>query len=244
MRRSPLPPTLLALHWSASTSLAVSTAPRLGAALRADFPLLHQEVWEGKQLVYLDSAATSQKPTCVLDAMQQHQQNDNANVHRGAHLLSVRSTDSYEGARDKVAGFINAASRSEVIFTRGATEAINLVAQTWGRANLGEGDEIVLTVMEHHSNLVPWQMLAEERGFTIKFAPLDAGESLDLKEDVAGATFMAAGGSALAYEKLLQSLCPLVRPLLRSLKPRIFIFHCRPAVQNISYLFYCCCCSC
>lgn len=181
MRRSPLPPTLLALHWSASTSLAVSTAPRLGAALRADFPLLHQEVWEGKQLVYLDSAATSQKPTCVLDAMQQHQQNDNANVHRGAHLLSVRSTDSYEGARDKVAGFINAASRSEVIFTRGATEAINLVAQTWGRANLGEGDEIVLTVMEHHSNLVPWQMLAEERGFTIKFAPLDAGESLDLK---------------------------------------------------------------
>ena len=181
MRRSPLLPTLLALRWSASTSLAVSTAPRLGAALRADFPLLHQEVWEGKQLVYLDSAATSQKPTCVLDAMQHHQRNDNANVHRGAHLLSVRSTDSYEGARDKVAGFINAASRSEVIFTRGATEAINLVAQTWGRTNLGEGDEIILTVMEHHSNLVPWQMLAEERGFTIKFAPLDAGESLDLE---------------------------------------------------------------
>mmetsp|Transcript_44379 Transcript_44379/g.106625 ORF Transcript_44379/g.106625 Transcript_44379/m.106625 type:complete len:376 (-) Transcript_44379:31-1158(-) len=112
--------------------------------------------------------------------MQHHQQNDNANVHRGAHLLSVRSTDSYEGARDKVAGFINAASRSEVIFTRGATEAINLVAQTWGRTNLGEGDEIILTVMEHHSNLVPWQMLAKERGFSIKFAPLDASESLDL----------------------------------------------------------------
>ena len=146
---------------SASASLAVSTAPPLGAALRADFPLLHQEVWEAKPLVYLDSAATSQKPTCVLEAMQHHQQKDNANVHRGAHLLSVRSTDSYESARDKVAGFINAASRSEVIFTRGATEAINLVAQTWGRANLGEGDEIILTVMEHHSNLVPWQMLAE-----------------------------------------------------------------------------------
>jgi len=175
-----LSPLLLALSLSSSWSLEVSTVTRLGAALRTDFPLLQQKVWEGKQLVYLDSAATSQKPTSVLDAMQHHQQNDNANVHRGAHLLSVRSTDAYEGARDKVAGFVNAASRQEVIFTRGATEAINLVAQTWGRTELGEGDEIILTVMEHHSNLVPWQMLAEERGFTIKFAPLDASESLDL----------------------------------------------------------------
>ncbi len=174
---------LAALSWSAA-ALEVSTPPvgkQLGAALRADFPLLDQHVWEDKPLVYLDSAATSQKPTSVLEAMQQHQQRDNANVHRGAHLLSVRSTDSYEGARDKLAGFINAGSRQEVIFTRGATEAINLVAQTWGRTELGEGDEVILTVMEHHSNLVPWQMLAEERGFSIKFAPLDASESLDLE---------------------------------------------------------------
>ena len=162
-----------------STAVGGGTAA-LGAALRPDFPTLHQSVWD-KPLVYLDSAATSQKPSCVLDAMQRHQERDNANVHRGAHLLSVRSTDAYEGARDKVASFINAATRSEVIFTRGATEAINLVAQSWGRANLREGDEVVLTVMEHHSNLVPWQMLAQERGCTLRFAPLDDDQCLDVE---------------------------------------------------------------
>ena len=161
--------------WLAATAVAPPSAagPKLlGAPLRSDFPVLHQTVWDDKKLVYLDSAATSQKPLAVLQAMEQHQRRDNANVHRGAHLLSVRSTEAYEGARDKVAGFVNAASRSEIIFTRGATEAINLVAQTWGRANLQEGDEVVLSVMEHHSNLVPWQMLAQERGIILKFATL------------------------------------------------------------------------
>ena len=154
---------LAAASWFTTAVVLPATAvPRaLGAPLRDDFPLLHQSVWENKPLVYLDSAATSQKPLSVLQAMEDHQRRDNANVHRGAHLLSVRSTESYEGARNKVAAFVNAASRSEIVFTRGATEAINLVAQTWGRANLCEGDEVVLSVMEHHSNLVPWQMLAK-----------------------------------------------------------------------------------
>jgi len=163
----------------AATALASAPAA-MGNALRADFPILHQSVWEEKPLVYLDSAATSQKPAVVLDAMQQHQQMDNANVHRGAHLLSVRSTEAYEGARDKIARFVNAASRQEIVFTRGATEAINLVAQSWGRANLREGDEVVLSVMEHHSNLVPWQMLKEELGIELRFAKIDDDECLDL----------------------------------------------------------------
>lgn len=157
-------------------------ARTLGAGCRPDFPILHQSVWENKPLTYLDSAATSQKPKAVLDAMNRHQEYANANVHRGAHLLSVRSTEMYEAARDKVAALVNAQSRQEIIFTRGATEAINLVASTWGRANLQAGDEVVLSVMEHHSNLVPWQMLAEERGFELKFAQLDENECLDIEQ--------------------------------------------------------------
>jgi len=167
------------------SAAAVLLAPRgvnpsalLGQGVRPDFPLLDQDVWEGKRLVYLDSAATSQKPNLVLDAMARHQSRDNANVHRGAHALSVRSTDAYEAARDKVAAFVGASSRDEIVFTRGATEAINLVAQTWGRANLRAGDEIVLTVMEHHSNIVPWQLLAAERGVVLKYARLNATEQV------------------------------------------------------------------
>lgn len=167
------------LLWLALGPAALAPASaRFGAALRPDFALLHQSIWD-KPLVYLDSAATSQKPAAVVDAMTYHLAHDNSNVHRGAHTLSTRATDAYEGARDKVAAFVNAADRREVVFTRGATEAINLVAQTWGRAELGEGDEVVLTVMEHHSNLVPWQLLARERGFTLKFGRLDARECLD-----------------------------------------------------------------
>eukprot|EP00966_Prymnesium_polylepis_P289201 6680136-Prymnesium_polylepis.1 len=170
-----------AFETGASTTTTTTARRTIGAPCRPDFPILHQRVWEDKPLAYLDSAATSQKPMPVLDAMQRHQQLDNANVHRGAHLLSVRSTEAYEGARDKVRAFVNAASRREIVFTRGATEAINLVAATWGRANLRAGDEIVLSVMEHHSNLVPWQMLAEERGVSLKFARLDEDECLDLE---------------------------------------------------------------
>jgi len=158
-----------------------AAAESLGAETRPDFELLDQSVWEGKPLVYLDSAATSQKPASVLSAMTRHLTRDNANVHRGAHALSQRSTASYEGARDKVAAFVGANDRREIIFTRGATEAINLVASTWGVAELGEGDEVVLSVMEHHSNMVPWQMLAQSRGVTLKYARLDADERLDLE---------------------------------------------------------------
>ena len=154
--------------------------PSLGAAVRTDFALLDQAVWDDKPLVYLDSAATSQKPASVVDAMTHHLTRDNANVHRGAHMLSARSTASYEAARDKVAAFVGATDRREIVFTRGATEAINLIAATWGASELGEGDEVILTVMEHHSNLVPWQLLAQSRGVVLKFARLSKSESLDL----------------------------------------------------------------
>ena len=125
----------------------------LGDKLRKDFPILYQEVHD-KPLIYFDSAATSQKPQQVLDTLLAYYQQDNANVHRGAHSLSSRATDAYEGARDKVAKFVNAASRDEIVFTRNASEAINLVAYSWGLANLNKGDEIILSVMEHHSNIV------------------------------------------------------------------------------------------
>ena len=160
---------------------ALRMQPSLGRSLRTDFPLLEQRVWDDKPLVYLDSAATSQKPRSVLDSMKHHDERDNANVHRGAHLLSVRATDAYEAARAKVANFVNAQRREAVVFTRGATEAVNLVAHAWGGVHLREGDEIVLTAMEHHSNLVPWQLLSERVGVTLKYAPLDsATESLDV----------------------------------------------------------------
>lgn len=150
----------------------------LAEQVRADFPILHQEI-HGKPLIYFDNAATSQKPKAVLDALLHYYQRDNANVHRGIHTLSGRATDGYEGARDKVAKFINAASRDEIVYTRNASEAINLVAYTWGLANLKTGDEIILSVMEHHSNIVPWQMIAEKTGAIIKYVQLTAEEEFD-----------------------------------------------------------------
>jgi cysteine desulfurase/selenocysteine lyase len=141
---------------------------------RPDFKILSRTVTDkGVPLVYLDSAATSQKPKQVLDAIDHYYESQNSNVHRGAHTLSREATTSYEAARDKVANFVNAASRSEIIFTSGATEAINLVVATYGRANLVKGDEVLLTASEHHSNLVPWQMLAQEKGLTLKFVRTD-----------------------------------------------------------------------
>ncbi len=143
----------------------------LALLTRQDFPILDQEV-HGKPLVYLDNAATSQKPNQVLEALMHYYQCDNANVHRGVHTLSARATDAYEGARDKVQKFINAADRAEIVYTRNATEAINLVAYSWGWANLQQDDEIILTVMEHHSNLVPWQMMAQRTGAILKHVQL------------------------------------------------------------------------
>ena len=152
----------------------------LGDKVRADFPILHQQIHD-KPLIYFDSAASSQKPQQVLDTLLNYYQQDNANVHRGAHSLSNRATDAYEGARDKVARFINAASRDEIVFTRNASEAINLVAYSWGLANLNKGDEIILSVMEHHSNIVPWQIIAQKTGAVIKWIQLNESEALDLE---------------------------------------------------------------
>ena len=151
----------------------------LGDKVRKDFPILEQEV-HGKPLIYLDSAASSQKPQQVLDALLNYYQKNNANVHRGAHTLSNRATDAYEAARDKVAKFINANYREEIVYTRNASEAINLIAYTWGLTHLNQGDEIILSVMEHHSNIVPWQIIAQKTGAVIKWIQLNEEETLDL----------------------------------------------------------------
>ena len=144
--------------------------------VRRDFPILNQRV-HGKPLVYLDNAATTQKPQMVIDAMVRSYAEDNANIHRGVHLLSERATRAYEEAREKVQRFLNAPNSREIIFVRGTTEAINLVAQTFGRANIGKDDEVLITEMEHHSNIVPWQLLCEEKGAHLKVLPItDEGE--------------------------------------------------------------------
>jgi len=159
----------------ATSDRTFSTAER-----RADFPILSRQVRPGVPLIYLDSAATSQKPQVVIEAMDRYYRLSNANVHRGIHALAEEATAMYESGREKVKQFLNAASVKEVIFTRNTTEAINLVAYSWGRANIRPGDVIVYTAMEHHSNLVPWQMLAAEKGARIVVIPItDAGE-LDL----------------------------------------------------------------
>jgi cysteine desulfurase/selenocysteine lyase len=150
-------------------------------AIRKDFPILEQTVY-GKPLVYLDNAATSQKPRVVIDTMAHFYTTDNSNIHRGVHLLSERATADYEDARAKVQRFINAAASKEVIFTRGTTEAINLVANTYGRANVKAGDEILITAMEHHSNIVPWQILCEEKGAFLRVAPINDDGELVLAE--------------------------------------------------------------
>jgi cysteine desulfurase / selenocysteine lyase len=134
------------------------------AAVRREFPILATSTEDGRPLVYLDNAATSQKPRVVIDALARYYEHDNANVHRGLYDLSRRATDAYEHARARMARFVNAPSADEVIWVRGATEAINLVASAWGGANLGPGDEIVLSMLEHHSNIVPWQLVAERTG--------------------------------------------------------------------------------
>jgi cysteine desulfurase / selenocysteine lyase len=149
--------------------------------IRQDFPILGQRI-HGKPLVYLDSAATSQKPRAVIDAVARFYLEDNSNVHRGVHLLSERATKSYEDAREKVRRFLNAAHAHEIVFVRGATEAINLVAQTFGRLRVREGDEVLVTEMEHHSNIVPWQMLCEEKRAALRVLPIDDQGDLRLGE--------------------------------------------------------------
>lgn len=150
--------------------------------IRDDFPILHQTV-NGKPLVYLDNGATSQKPRAVIDSLVHYYTHDNSNVHRGLHALSMRATDGYEGARTRIAKFINAADPAEIIFTRGTTESINIVARSWGHAHLKPGDVVLTTEIEHHSNLIPWQQAARASGATLKYVPFvggDAEAGLDL----------------------------------------------------------------
>jgi cysteine desulfurase/selenocysteine lyase len=150
------------------------------ARVRPAFPVLKREVAPGVPLVYLDSAATSQKPAAVLEAMEAFYERHNANIHRGVHRLAEEATEAFEAARQTVAAFVGVANPRQLIFTRNATESINLVAQTWGRANLGRDDIVILTEMEHHSNLVPWQMLAAEKGVRLEFIPVTPDGELDL----------------------------------------------------------------
>ena len=151
----------------------IHTAPAYDVQkIRKDFPILHQMV-HGKPLVYLDNAATTQKPLAVIEAIENYYRHDNSNIHRGVHTLSERATEAYERVRAAAQKFLNAADQKEIIFVRGTTEAINLVAQTYGRKNVGSGDEVLITAMEHHSNIVPWQLLCEEKGAKLRVAPIN-----------------------------------------------------------------------
>jgi cysteine desulfurase/selenocysteine lyase len=174
-------------------AISVQASPLDVAAIRGDFPILGQRI-HGKPLVYLDNAATTQKPRAVIDRLTQYYTQENSNIHRGVHLLSERATSAYEAARATVQRFINAAQSREIVFVRGTTEAINLVAQTFGRSHVGAGDEVVISAMEHHSNIVPWQILCDEKQARLRVIPMtDAGE-LRLDE----------------YEKLLTSRTRIV----------------------------------
>ena len=151
----------------------------MNTKVREDFPILSREVY-GKPLVYLDNAATTQKPLCVLDAMRDEYLNVNANVHRGVHYLSQQATDLHEAAREQVRQFIHAAKTEEIIFTRGTTEAINLVASAFCESQMKEGDEVLVTEMEHHSNIVPWQLQAMKRGIVVKHLPITDDGQLNI----------------------------------------------------------------
>ncbi|KAJ6670918.1 CYSTEINE DESULFURASE [Salix viminalis] len=168
-----------------------SNSVSLGQLTRPDFPILHQTINNGSKLVYLDNAATSQKPISVIKALQDYYESYNSNVHRGIHYLSSKATEKYELAREKVAAFINAEESREIVFTRNATEAINLVAYSWGFTNLKSGDEVVLTIAEHHSAIVPWQFVAQKTGAVLKFVDLNEDEVADvvqLKEMISSKT--------------------------------------------------------
>jgi cysteine desulfurase/selenocysteine lyase len=149
--------------------------------IKREFPILHQQV-NGRPLVWLDNAATTQKPREVIDRLSKFYEHENSNIHRAAHTLAARASDAYEQGRESVRRFLNAPSAKEIIFVRGATEGINLVAQSWGRRNVNEGDEIVITHLEHHANIVPWQMLTQEKGAKLKVAPVDDSGQIILEE--------------------------------------------------------------
>ncbi|MCZ0928576.1 MULTISPECIES: aminotransferase class V-fold PLP-dependent enzyme [Halomonadaceae] len=166
-------------HTVIETPLEQDSARYDLTALRREFPVLEREV-NGKALIYLDNAATSQTPQPVIDVFSDYYSRYNANIHRGLHTLADEATAAFEGTRQRVKGFLNAEDARQIIFTRGTTEAINLVAQSWGRNQLHPGDEVLISMLEHHSNIVPWQLLAAERGFTIKVIPVDSDGALDM----------------------------------------------------------------
>ncbi len=176
--------------------------------IKSYFPILNQEI-NGHPLVYLDSAATSQKPVQVIEAMKNYYELDNSNVHRGVHTLGNRATEKYEGAREKVQKFINAKSTEEIIFLRGTTTAINLVAQSYGRANVEEGDEIVITYMEHHSNIIPWQQLAKERGAVLKYIELEEDGTISLEQVRAAITERTKIVSMVYVSNVLGTMNPV-----------------------------------
>jgi cysteine desulfurase/selenocysteine lyase len=176
-------PVMTSPQASAPAAIGLTgSADNLAALSRPDFPLLAQTACLGQPLIYLDHAATSQKPRQVLDALLHYYDHDNANVHRGAHQLSARATEGFESAREKTARFVGSSNPREIVFTRNASEAINLVARSWGEAFLRPGDEVLLTVMEHHSNLVPWQLLAARTGCVLRHAGLTETGELDLED--------------------------------------------------------------
>ncbi|HVU12488.1 MAG TPA: cysteine desulfurase [Phototrophicaceae bacterium] len=180
-------------------------------AARAEFPILQQEHHAGTPLIYLDNAATSQKPLKVIEALDDYYRRYNANVHRGVHKLSEEATTAYEQARVKLRKFINADSKREIIYTRGTTEGINLVAQTWGRANLKPGDVVISTQMEHHSNIVPWQILQAEKGFTIKYIPVLDDGTLDLE---AYERFLREGNVRLVTVMQVSNVLGTINPVV------------------------------
>ncbi|MBT2583665.1 cysteine desulfurase [Planococcus sp. ISL-109] len=176
--------------------------------IKSYFPILKQEV-NGHPLIYLDSAATSQKPIQVIEALKEYYESDNSNVHRGVHTLGNRATEKYEGAREKVQKFINANATEEIIFLRGTTTAINLVAQSYGRANVEEGDEIVITYMEHHSNIIPWQQLAKERGAVLKYIELEEDGTISLENVRAAITDRTKIVSMVYVSNVLGTMNPV-----------------------------------
>jgi cysteine desulfurase / selenocysteine lyase len=176
--------------------------------IRSHFPILHQEV-NGKPLVYLDSAATSQKPISVIETLEKYYKEYNSNVHRGVHTLGTKATDAYEGAREKVRRFINAKSTEEIIFTRGATTALNFVAHSYGTDNLREGDEIVITFMEHHANIIPWQQVAKKTGATLKYIPLQEDGTISLDDVRATVTSNTKIVSVMKVSNVLGVMNPI-----------------------------------
>jgi cysteine desulfurase/selenocysteine lyase len=161
--------------------LSARSGPFDPNAIRRDFPILQERV-HGKRLVWFDNAATTQKPQAVIDRLSYYYEHENSNIHRAAHTLAARATDAYEGAREKVRRFLNAASPQEIVFVRGTTEGINLIAKSWGQQNIGQGDEIVITWLEHHANIVPWQQLALEKGARLRVVPVDESGQVILEE--------------------------------------------------------------